>query len=63
MCNADDLTTATDLHPTFLANGHAAAQDLGLPQATAAFSLTSVELERQYLDLFATIASEVRASP
>jgi hypothetical protein len=61
MRNAGDLTTAADLLPTFLADGHAAAQDLRLPQAIAAFSLTSVELEQQYFDMFDKIAAEIRA--
>ena len=62
MRNAGDLTTAADLHPTFLADGQSAAQEIGLPYAAAAFSLTSEELERQYFDLFDQIIAEIRAA-
>lgn len=60
MRNAGDLTTATDLHPTFLIDGKSAARELGLPRATAAFSLKSDELERQYFDPFDNVAAEIR---
>lgn len=60
MRNAGDLTTAADLHPTFMADGQSAAQELGLPYAAAAFSLTSEELERQYFSLFDEIVGEIR---
>lgn len=62
MRNAGDLTTAADLHPTFLVDGRFAAQELGLPHAVAAFSLTTKELEREYLDLFDEIVEEIRAN-
>lgn len=62
MRNAGDLATAADLHPTFLVDGHAAAQELRLPQATKAFSLSSEELERQYFDLFDSVAAEIRGA-
>jgi hypothetical protein len=62
MRNAGDLMTAADLHPTFLVDGQSAAQELGLPHAAAAFSLTSDELERQYFDLFDDIVAEIRAA-
>lgn len=62
MRNAGDLTTAADLHPTFLVDGQSAAQELGLPHAAAAFSLTAEELERQYFDLFDNIVAEIRAA-
>ena len=58
--NAGDLTTAADLHPAFLNDGPSAVKELGLPHAAAAFSLTSEELERQYLDLFNDIVAEIR---
>ena len=61
MRNAGDLTTAADLHPTFLDDGQSAAQELRLPHAVAAFSLTSKEFERQYFDLFDEIVAEIRA--
>jgi len=60
MRNAGDLTTAADLHPTFLADGQSAAHELGLPQAMAAFSLTPEELERQYFDLFDNVVAEIK---
>lgn len=62
MRNAGDLTAAADLHPTFLVDGQSAAQELGLVQAVAAFSLTSAELERRYFDLFDTVVAEIRAA-
>ncbi|TLX12078.1 hypothetical protein [Rhizobium sp. MHM7A] len=61
MRNAGDLATAADLHATFLAEGQSAAQELGLPQARAAFSLASEELERQYFSLFDNVVAEIRA--
>lgn len=62
MRNAGDLTTAADLHPAFLLDGRSAAEELGLPQATAAFSLPSQDLERRYFDLFDRVVAEIRAA-
>lgn len=62
MRNAGDLTTAADLHPTFLADGKSAAEQLGFPHAMAAFSLSPEELERQYFDLFDSVVTEIRAA-
>lgn len=62
MRNAGDLMTAADLHPTFLTDGKIAAQELGLLQATAAFSLTPKELESQYFDLFDNVVAEIRTA-
>jgi hypothetical protein len=60
MRNAGDLTTAADLHPTFLEDGRSAAEELGLPQSAAAFSLSPQELEERYFDLFDSIVAELR---
>lgn len=54
--------TRRTLHPTFLADGQSAGQEIGLPYAAAAFSLTPEELERQYFDLFDQIIAEIRAA-
>ncbi len=62
MRNAGDLTTAADLHPAFLRDGQSAAQELGFPRSTAAFSLSSQELEERYFDLFGGIVAELRTS-
>jgi hypothetical protein len=61
MRNAGDLTTAANLHPTILVDGQSAARELRLPQATAAFSLTSEELERLYFDHSTTSSLMIRA--
>jgi len=62
MRNAGDLTTAADVHPSFLADGKAAALDLALPQSVAAFSMSCDELERRYFDLFDALVSELRTA-
>ncbi len=62
MRNAGDLTTAADLHPTFLHDAQSAAQELALPCCIAAFSLSPEELEQRYFDLFDKIVAEIRAS-
>ncbi len=61
MRNAGDLTTAADLHPNFLQDGHSAAQELGFLTCIAAFSLSGQELEMQYFTLFDAIVAEIRA--
>lgn len=60
MGNAGRLATAADLHPTSLLDGQSAAQELGLPQATAAFSLPTQGHERQNFDLSNDIVAEIR---
>jgi len=60
MRNAGDLTTAADLHPTFLRDGQSAAQELDFPRCTAAFSLPNKKLEERYFDLFDGIVAELR---
>lgn len=62
MRNAGDLETAGDLYLPFLEEGRAAAQSLGLPHATAAFSLSKVELEQRYFTLFDQLVVELRAA-
>ena len=62
MRNAGDLMAADDLHPSFLTDGKAAAQALGLPCSTAAFGLSTAELEQRYFSLFDELVSEVRAA-
>jgi hypothetical protein len=62
MRNAGDLAAAADLHPTFLRDGQSAAQQLRLPCAIAAFSLSPQELEQQYFDRFDGIVAELRGS-
>ena len=62
MRNAGDLTTAGDLNPSFLEDGKAAAEAVGLPQSIAAFSLPSGELERSYFDRFEELVDEIRAA-
>jgi hypothetical protein len=61
MRNAGDLTTAADVYPDFLKDGRAAAQTLGLPQSTAAFSLSVEQLEARYFAVFDGVIDEVRA--
>lgn len=60
MRNAGDLVTAADLHPSFLVDGRAAARELELPQAVAAFSLPAKDLEQRYFDLFEDVVAEIR---
>ena len=62
MRNAGDLATAANLHPTFLRDGHSAAQALGLPRCTDAFSLSCKDLEDRYFALFDGIVAELRAA-
>lgn len=60
MRNAGDLATAADLHPLFREDGLAAARELALPCATAAFGLSIDELERNYFELFDRIIAEIK---
>ena len=62
MRNAGDLATAADLHPTFLRDGHSAAQELGFSRCTEAFSLSHKSLEERYFALFAGMVAELRAA-
>jgi hypothetical protein len=62
MCNAGDLATAADLHPTFRQDARSAALELGLPKTTVAFLLKSRKLQRRYFDLFNGVAAEIRAA-
>ncbi|WP_262030900.1 hypothetical protein [Microvirga sp. Mcv34] len=62
MRNAGDLMTADDLHPSFMLDGKAAAQALGLQYAMAAFELSTAELEQRYFSLFDDILIEVRSA-
>lgn len=61
MRNAGDLDVVEDLHPTYQRDGLLAAQELGLPHASAAFSLTPGDLERAYLRIFNDVVHEIRA--
>jgi hypothetical protein len=63
MRNAGDLDTAADVHPAFLAEGLAAATALGMPRATAAFSLPPGELEGRWFNLFDGLVNELRRTP
>ena len=62
MRNAGDLAAADDVFESFLEDGQAAAQDLGLAQATAAFSLSRADLEQRYFELFDPMISEIRTA-
>ena len=60
MRNAGDLAAARDLDGRYRADGLAAATALGLPHATAMFSLSEGELERRFFDLFDGVCDELR---
>ena len=62
MRNAGDLITAADLYAGFQKEGLAAARELSLPRATAAFSLSAADLERDYFELFDGIIAEIKGA-
>lgn len=59
MRNAGDLAVALDLQPALFADATALAQDLGLHQTLAAFSLPQAQLEAEYFERLNAIISEI----
>jgi len=62
MRNAGDLDVSADIHPAFQQDARQIATDLMLPLTHAAFSLSKMDLERDYFNRFEAICDEIRES-
>jgi len=60
MRNAGDLEAAEDIHPGFHAEGASLARSLGLPKTSSLFSLTPLELEKNYFDRLTDVRLEIQ---
>lgn len=62
MRNAGNLSVAEDVYEPFHFEARQLAKGLNLPLTSAAFSLSSAELERKYFELFENVCHEIRVS-
>src|SRR5215467_7214391 len=61
MRNAGDFANAVDLNPDFQNDAKRFASELMLPVTCEAFSLSSLDLEREYFDRFEAVCNEIRS--
>jgi hypothetical protein len=60
MRNAGDLQTAHDLFPSFQSEGRRIADELFLSITSKAFSLSQLEFQKMYFELFDLICDEIQ---
>jgi hypothetical protein len=60
MRNAGDFANSVDLMPNFQTDAKRFALELMLPVTCEAFSLSSLDLEREYFDRFEAVCNEIR---
>ena len=60
MRNAGDFANAVDLYPTFQSDAKDLSSKLSLALTHQAFSLSEVDLQRQYFDRFQAICNEIK---